>query len=952
MFNCPIFVAVSTDFVMRISFSMDSKYIFIVLFCWFSLHCAGQKYVNVSGVVADAADKGTLAAATVSFQGKHPRATLANADGRFSIDVVAGESYVLKVSYVGYEPYRRSVSFAKNTTLNVNLKANLRLSEVTVTAKEAQGLVTKSVIGRDAMNQLQPNSLADLMELLPGGYSKDPNMGVANTISLRETGTMTSGGALSHNNAFAISSLGTQFIVDGTPINTDANLQFSPLSDTQHITSGSGAENYRNITNKGVDMRTIGTDDIERVEVIRGIPSVEYGNLTSGIVDIKKIRRKMPLSARFKADGYSKLFSLGKGIALGSGDARVLNVDLGYLDSKVDPTDNLENYKRLNASLRYTLRKTTAEKVEWKWESAFDYSGSFDNSKADPDLNYGRIDEYRSNYNRMVFTNSWSLKRKKGLLREVEVNTSVSQQLDRLHEKRLVAPQRYGIVPTGWEEGEREAAAVYAEYVADYLCDGKPFNAWLKAKGLLRLDVGKLENRLKVGLNWDFSKNYGDGQVYDMSHPLSVNGWSARPRRYKDIPGLQNLSAFGEENFVAKIGGSVLEGMFGVRLNTMPGLDKRFEMSGKVYADPRVNLNWRLPYLTVGGSPLRLAIASGWGLTTKNPTLNYLYPDNYYSDFVELAYYDTKNPERDSRFVVMSYRQDPTNYAIKPARNRKWEVRLDVDWKENSLSVDYFFEQMTSGFRYSRIYGDYLYKRYDASKMAAGTDWRTLPFENRHVLDGYQQASNGSKMVKQGIELQFTSARIRALRTRVNVSGAWFHTTYTNSQPMFDPVSTVIDNRPVSESYVGLYDWNDGRVNDRLNTNFTLDTQVPEWGFIFTTSVQCMWLIKTKRQEKNGYPIAYISAADGKVHPYTPESEQDVFLKQLVQTYKEDMFRPFTVPMSMIVNLKATKRIGRYMRLSFFANKILDYLPDYKSNGKVIRRNASPYFGVEANLTI
>lgn len=931
---------------------MVLRYIFIVLFSLASLHCVGQKYVNVSGVVSDAADKSTLASATVSFQGKHSRATQANADGRYSLDVVAGESYVMKVSYVGYEPYKRNVTFIKNTTLHVNLKANLRLSEVTVTAKEAQGLITRSIIGRDAMNQLQPNSLSDLMELLPGGYSKDPNMGVANTIALRETGTMTAGGALYHNNAFAISSLGTQFIVDGTPINTDANLQFSPLSDTQHITSGSGAENHRNITNKGVDMRTIGTDDIERVEVVRGIPSAEYGNLTSGIVDIKKIRRKMPLSARFKADGYSKLFSLGKGIAIGTGDTHVLNVDLGFLDSKVDPTDNLENYKRMNASLRYTFRKATAKKTEWKWESAFDYSGSFDNSKADPDLNYGRIDEYRSNYNRMVFINNWSLKRRKGLLRELELNTSVSQQLDRLHERCLVAPQRYGIVPTGWEEGEREAAAVYAEYVADYLCDGKPFTAWLKGKGLLRLDVGKLENRLKVGFNWDYSKNYGDGQVYDMSHPLSVNGWSARPRRYKDIPGLQNLSAFGEENFVAKIGGSVLEGMLGIRLNTMPRLDKRFEMGGKVYADPRVNINWRLPYLIVGGSPLRFAIASGWGLTTKNPTLNYLYPDSYYSDFLELAYYDTQNPERDSRFVVMSYKQDPTNYAIKPARNRKWEIRLDIDWKENSLSVDYFYEQMTSGFRYSRIYGDYLYKKYDASQMSAGKDWRTLPFETRHVLDGYQQASNGSKMVKQGIELQFTSARIRALRTRVNVSGAWFHTTYTNSQPMFDPVSTVIDNRPVSEFYVGLYDWNDGRVNDRLNTNFTFDTQVPEWGFIFTTSVQCMWLIKTKRQEKNGYPIAYISAADGKIHPYTPENEQDVFLKQLIQTYKADMFRPFTVPMSMIVNLKATKRIGRYMRLSFFANKILDYLPDYKSNGKVIRRNASPYFGVEANLTI
>ena len=56
--------------------------------------------------------------------------------------------------------------------------------------------------------------------------------------------------------------------------------------------------------------------------------------------------------------------------------------------------------------------------------------------------------------------------------------------------------------------------------------------------------------------------------------------------------------------------------------------------------------------------------------------------------------------------------------------------------------------------------------------------------------------------------------------------------------------------------------------------------------------------------------------------------------------------------MSMVVNLKVTKEIGKFMRLSFFANKILDYLPDYTANGKVIRRNASPYFGVEAGFTI
>lgn len=123
---------------------------------------------------------------------------------------------------------------------------------------------------------------------------------------------------------------------------------------------------------------------------MRGIPSVEYGNLTSGLINIKKIRRAIPLTARFKADGYSKLFSLGKGLQLDGEGNSILNVDLGYMDSKIDPTDNFENYKRVTGALRYTLRGDRKEKIKWQWNSAFDYSGSFDDSKSDPDVNYGR----------------------------------------------------------------------------------------------------------------------------------------------------------------------------------------------------------------------------------------------------------------------------------------------------------------------------------------------------------------------------------------------------------------------------------------------------------------------------------------------------------------------------------------------------------------------------------
>ncbi len=912
------------------------------------LNVAVMEAQNIICKVVDAKTQEAIVGAVVTQKSSKKVLAITDIDGKCELSS-SYEGNLVVITYVGY----KSLTIPLKNHAIIPLRQNATaLGEVVVTARASDGPVTSSIIGRDAMTHLQPNSIADLMELLPGGYAKDPNMGEANTITLRETGTMGAYGAITKNNNYSISSLGTQFMVDGVPISTDANLQYSPLSDTQSSASSSTVENNRNITNRGVDMRSISTDDIESVEVVRGIPSVEYGNLTSGLINIKKIRRAIPLTARFKADGYSKLFSLGKGLQLDGEGNSILNVDLGYMDSKIDPTDNFENYKRVTGALRYTLRGDRKEKIKWQWNSSFDYSGSFDDSKSDPDINYGRVDEYKSSYSRLALTNGFNVKMPKSWFKELDVNTLVSLQLDRLRQTRLVAPQRYGIVPLSWSDGENEAQAVYAEYTAHYLCDGKPFNAYVKAKGIMSFKTPHTSHTIKLGANWDLAKNFGRGQVYDMHHPLSVSGWSSRPRKYSDIPSLQNFSLFAEELLKADVGQSKVELMLGVRLNTLLGLERQFDMSGKYYADPRANLAWHLPKFKLGGKPMSISLNGGYGITTKMPTLNYLYPDKYYSNFICMAYYDTANPEQDSKFVVHTYVQDPTNYHIKPARNHKWEIRLDMDWNDNRLSVDYFRESMTSGFRYSTIYGVYDYKSYDVSQMAAGKDYTTLPYENKRVLDGYQQSSNGSELVKQGIELAFTSQRIHCLRTRINVTGAWFHTRYTNSQPMYSPVTTVIDGTAVRDKYVGLYDWNEGRENDRLNTNVTFDTQIPEWKLIFTTSVQCMWMIRTKQMWKNGTPMVYISSEDGQLHAYTEDSQDDPYLMQLVRTYNEDQFKPFTVPMSMLINLKMTKEIGKYMRLSFFANKILDYLPDYTANGKVIRRNASPYFGVEAGFTI
>lgn len=311
-------------------------------------------------------------------------------------------------------------------------------------------------------------------------------------------------------------------------------------------------------------------------------------------------------------------------------------------------------------------------------------------------------------------------------------------------------------------------------------------------------------------------------------------------------------------------------------------------------------------------------------------------------------------PAEASRANVRTYICDAANYDLRPARNSKWEVRLGMDFGAGSLTLTYFDERMTSGFRYSSVYSAFAYRRYDVSGHILGTRpvLDMLPYSDETVLRGYRRAENGSTINKRGVELTLSTARWKPLATAVSVTGAWFWSRYSNSMMLFDPVTDVVGNVAVADKYVGLYDTDEGRVNEQLATNITFDTQVPRFGLIVTTSLQCMWYVKTRRMVENGVPAKYLSAFDGQLHDFVEGQYPDPMLRYLVQHYNADLYKPYTVPPSLYVNLKATKKIGRWLKMSVFVNRLLDYLPDYKSNGLTIRRNSDAYFGMELNFTI
>ena len=871
--------------------------------------------------------------------------TISDEEGIARLTLNQGE-YTLYITHIQYEPHKSVILLNSDRNITIHLqKHNYQLNEVVVTASESKKMGSVSTIGRDAMSHLQSTSIGDLMELLPGGISQTPSTTQANSISLRETGSLGASGQKLNSQQYSTHSLGTLFVVDGAPINTDANMQY---------VQGGGFDGV-DMTNRGVDMRTISTDDIESIEVMRGIPSVEYGNLTSGVVNIKKIRKPTKLNARFKADDKSQLISLGKGFALDSSKNTILNIDGGLLNAYADIRNPLEEYKRANISVRLTstMRK---ENITLKITPSAEYTGSFDNYKTDENLSYSGINTFKSNYNNIVVGSGVCiLPNENKHFQKTVLNMQVNQQFDMLERQVLVAPSRAGIAPSSNEPGEYDAYLLFSEYVANYKVDGKPFTAFVKSTTDYEFSSQHIVNALKFGAEWNMSKNFGKGQIYDLSHPLTTKGWGNRPRNFNEIPALHTLSLYIQDYTTARIGKHLLEARIGVRTTSILGLNKKYAMHAKLYADPRLNIQWTLPHF--GNKQWSISFSGGIGSTTKMPTMNYLYPDANYIDIIQLAYYNQYSPAEYSRYNILSYREDATNYDIKPARNLKSEFRVDFEIEGNRLWVCVFNEKMSSGFRYSSTYSAFEYKDYDESTIAADIAYKpelsNIPYETIRKLGGYSFVENGSRQDKIGIEWEFSSARIKKLCTAIKFSGAWFRSTYLNSRPMFYPVSTVVNNTIISDYYIGLYDWNDGRINEQLSTNLLLDTQIPKLKLIFSTSIQAMWFVSTKRMNQNCKPTQYLSASDGQLHDYTDEAvAENSLLQHLVYNANENMYEKYTIPPALYINLKVTKNIGEWLSLSLFVNKLLDYTPDFKRNGVLIRRNAIPYFGMEINMKI
>ncbi len=849
--------------------------------------------------------------------------------GHCTFERVPQGAYTLEVVQMGNRKSLK-INVQKEGRQTVKVSVNfttLTLGEVVITAKEGGAMTSTSAIGRDAISHIQPSSFADLLELLPGGQATDPNFASAQTIRLREADPVAS---------YATSSLGTQFMVDGVPINNDANLQSSPVSSSY----GSS------FTSAGVDMRSVSTDNVESVEIVRGIPSVEYGDLTSGLVKIERRRGGGYVDARLKADMSSRLASVGKGFEwngprLGK---LTLNLDLSWLDSHNDPRDTRQSYQRLTGSVRLRSVREMWGHYQMTLGASVDYTGSYDDEKSDADINQGvddvTIETYKSTYKRTAVTLEAALRDKSnGFFRSLNLNLALTTETDRIDRWKLVELGMDTPVCTASAPGEWDATIVPYTYEATLAVEGKPLYAYANAVANFNYNADRNDFGLKVGANWSMSKNNGAGTVFDLERPFSVD-MNVRPRVFSNIPAINQLHLFAENGTTLQVGNVTAKWMVGVRAMTMLNLDKAYSLHGSWKWDPRTNLRLQMPLFEVGGHNMSIALSGGWGRHTKFPTAEQLYPDMIWYDITQMNYWPSDPSQRRVNMAVFC--TDPTNYSLNVARNTKMEASLDVTWRDCMLTVTAFREDMRSGFRTSNAPARYIYKNYGTST----TQWTPDTLLTTHAM-----TTNGSRTLKTGIEFTLISPRIKVIMTRFSVGGAYFRTRYTNSQPEYYRPSVSINGK--AYPYLGYYADTDNYLRERFNTNFSTDTQLPRIGLVFSTSFQCTWFTGSQNAWRDPNPLEYVDK-DLMRHLYTAESAADGVLGQLVRGYNTLAYVYTRVPFCMNINLKVSKKLYHdRITLALFANKLLDVSPSYVSPlGVKVRREVNPYFGMELNLRI
>ena len=909
----------------------------------------GRSAHDIELSVTDKTNKEAIIMASVQLR---PTGIVAvtDMDGRATLRNVEDGTYTIHLSYVGYEPINTTVKVSKSMKMSFKMQpTTLALSEVTVTAKQnAAGAATSSIIGRQAIDHLQASSLADVMQLIPGQLMTNTDLTSQSNLQIR---------TLSNNNTAAF---GSSVIIDGMPVSNNGTLTAGTVSTTAFT---------------GTDLRNFSADDIQEVEVIRGIPSAEYGDLTSGLMVVHSKMGVTPWQVKGKINPGLMNYSVGKGLRMDK--YGVLNFNLDYAQAWGDPRMKTKSFDRYTFTIGYGLDITR----KWHADTKLRYMYAKDWNGDDPDAQK-EGQESRNTNKVLSLTHNGKISVDKLFSRNI--NYTVGLSLTAVDNKATdYQSLNNGVVYLLTERttGYYETPWLNQTYRSTGYTESRPGSLYAKVNNSFFIKAGKVYQRFKMGVDYHYDWNSGKGFYNDdESRPYKTNN-GGRPRAFDDVPGLHQIAAYAEDNASWNYSGSKsIRMQLGARFTAMQpfGDVRTFALS------PRLNLSMEVTkWLTLHG---------GIGLNSKTPGMNYLYPDNKYMDHKAADYFynGSKDPALYPQSKVVYYTYVlPVEYSknLKNATTTKIEVGADIKLPGGrKLSVTAYQDRTPNGFSNLSQFTTYealLYTKAGGGLLTPGmkdpttgqvlTETKILYDKPDDVPSTYWittgQMGNDNVLINRGIEFDCDLGKIKPLNTSIFFSGAWQESKYynegTNSDsPTNIPVATGYTKRstyPFRLLYPSGLDYERDR---RFVNTLRLVTNIPALRMVVSFTGQVIWHDSkySYSADKDPYAILMadqtmipISASDMTRYldmngNFTDTYDENTTIKMEDQRKTYNDKEPTKQPITWNLSARLTKEFGKFAGLSFYANNVLFYEPFMSTNksGTLTQRNTGSYsFGVE-----
>ena len=731
-----------------------------MLFTGFVYAQTGQ----ISGIIKDAASKRPVPNAIIKIESSG-QSCQCDEDGAFFLGKVPVGKYYLIFMAKGYYSLiipDIKVEADKTTHLKIEMYVGneseylfLNIGGIKVTAerellsKEAE---TVHSISQGEIEHMQANSLSDVLEMIPGN-ERTTNLGLQSkqSITLRSfNNAQDDGGAL----------FGTRIIVDDVPLSNNVNLQTGV-----GVGYGSGI-----ITSAGgqYDLREIAAENLEKVEVLSGAASAEYGDYSQGLVLVKTRTRGVPTRLKLKNNPDTREANLMGSFHAINTDF-VYNFNYGY--SERDIRVQGDEYHRIAASLK-SSNKFLQKRIRFDQSLRFNRRIEEDNDASDPtgvkaynrDQHwiYSHILDWQLNENSQLYMRNYVDYQRRNSWRHQLETADLAYLTDR------------------YEPGTREAILSEPVYESDVTTIGDEWGFGSKIKFSGKFFSGSILHRVFLGAEFIAEENNGPGKSFNILRP--PNGKQGeRPRSFSQIPGFTNFSFFMEDRISGKMVFPFTLNL-GLRLDSynptgfditaLGGKGDLFKAEQGTFANPRIGLQVKFTPKT----QLRFTFSKA----SKRPALARVYPAPFYLDTYDYTIQSITDSSgtRDTTITLVTTQVfDKSAPNLKGYQSTKYEIALDQKVGPVGLSLLGYYQESN---RIPRdVFVPFTYHRYYWPNWPNTQDKQALDTINT-IQTRYMIPQNLSWTVDRGLEFTLRSHRLPGLNMIFRINASFNHRKYGN----------------------------------------------------------------------------------------------------------------------------------------------------------------------------